>query len=141
MWLPTGTTFKALFVFLLMKEISGFSYDDNPDIVNLTPSNFNSEVIASDDVWIVEFYAKWCPHCQKFAPNWIDLASRMKGIAKIGAVDAPKYRSLGQKYGVMRTPTILIFGADKENYKTYHGSRSVKEMEAYFRNLVSKEKS
>ena len=29
------------------------------DVVDLTPSNFQKEVMKSDSVWIVEFYAPW----------------------------------------------------------------------------------
>ena len=35
------------------------------DVVELTPSNFQKEVIKSDSVWIIEFYAPWCGHCQR----------------------------------------------------------------------------
>ncbi len=30
------------------------------DVVVLTPDNFKSQVLNSDDVWLVEFYAPWC---------------------------------------------------------------------------------
>ena len=29
------------------------------DVVDLTPTNFQREVMKSDNVWIVEFYAPW----------------------------------------------------------------------------------
>ena len=35
------------------------------DVVELTPANFQKEVIKSDSVWIIEFYAPWCGHCQR----------------------------------------------------------------------------
>ena len=34
-------------------------YFPSDDVVELTASNFNSKVIQSDDVWLVEFYAPW----------------------------------------------------------------------------------
>ena len=43
---------------------SGGSSDDS-DVVVLTDSNFRSEVIDSEETWIVEFYAPWCGHCKK----------------------------------------------------------------------------
>ena len=29
------------------------------DVVELTPKNFQKEVMKSDSVWIIEFYAPW----------------------------------------------------------------------------------
>lgn len=34
-------------------------YTKNDDVVELTAANFQSKVINSDEVWIVEFYAPW----------------------------------------------------------------------------------
>jgi protein disulfide-isomerase A6 len=34
-------------------------YDKNSDVVELTTSNFQKEVVKSDSVWIVEFFAPW----------------------------------------------------------------------------------
>lgn len=34
-------------------------YSSSDDVVELTPSNFNREVIQSDSLWLVEFYAPW----------------------------------------------------------------------------------
>lgn len=34
-------------------------YSASDDVVELNPSNFNREVIQSDSLWLVEFYAPW----------------------------------------------------------------------------------
>ena len=34
-------------------------YTKSDDVVELTPSNFDSLVMRGDEVWIVEFYAPW----------------------------------------------------------------------------------
>lgn len=34
-------------------------YGSHTDVVELTASNFNSKVMDSDSVWLVEFYAPW----------------------------------------------------------------------------------
>ena len=47
--------------FILGLFIIGASalYDSNDDVVELTASNFKKQVLDSDSVWIVEFYAPW----------------------------------------------------------------------------------
>lgn len=34
-------------------------YSSSDDVIELTPSNFNQEVIQSDSLWLVEFFAPW----------------------------------------------------------------------------------
>ncbi|XP_063078522.1 protein disulfide-isomerase A6 [Engraulis encrasicolus] len=99
-------------------------YSPSDDVVELTPSNFNREVIQSDSLWLVEFYAPWCGHCRNLVPDWKKAATALKGIVKVGAVDADQHKSLGGQYGVRGFPTIKIFGANKNNPSEYQGGRS-----------------
>ncbi|XP_026173746.1 protein disulfide-isomerase A6 isoform X2 [Mastacembelus armatus] len=99
-------------------------YSASDDVVDLTSSNFNREVIQSDSLWLVEFYAPWCGHCQNLAPDWKKAATALKGIVKVGAVDADQHKSLGSQYGVRGFPTIKIFGANKNKPEEYQGGRS-----------------
>jgi len=93
-------------------------------VVDLTPSNFNKEVLKSDAVWIVEFYAPWCGHCQRLVPDYTKAAKALKGVVKVGAVNADEHRSLGGQYGVQGFPTIKIFGLDKNKPEDYQGQRT-----------------
>ncbi|KAF7230700.1 protein disulfide-isomerase A6 isoform X2 [Nothobranchius furzeri] len=99
-------------------------YSSSDDVIELKPSNFNREVIQSDSLWLVEFYAPWCGHCQSLAPEWKKAATALKGIVKVGAVDADQHKSLGGQYGVRGFPTIKIFGANKNKPEEYQGGRS-----------------
>ncbi|XP_013916569.1 PREDICTED: protein disulfide-isomerase A6-like, partial [Thamnophis sirtalis] len=99
-------------------------YSSSDDVVELTPTNFNREVIQSDSLWLVEFYAPWCGHCQRLTPEWKKAATALKGVVKIGAVDADKHQSLGGQYGVKGFPTIKVFGANKNKAEDYQGART-----------------
>ncbi|XP_027139836.1 protein disulfide-isomerase A6 [Larimichthys crocea] len=107
----------------LVLSVQAF-YSASDDVIGLTPSNFNKEVIQSDSLWLVEFYAPWCGHCQSLTPDWKKAATALKGIVKIGAVDADEHKSLGGQYGVRGFPTIKIFGANKNKPEEYQGGRS-----------------
>ncbi|VDP05920.1 unnamed protein product [Soboliphyme baturini] len=90
-------------------------------------------VIDSDSVWVVEFYAPWCGHCQAFAPEFAKLAKVLKGVIKVGGVNMVDHASVGAPYNVKGFPTIKIFGADKQSPIDYNGEAdSINEL----RNLV-----
>nr|KAF6430040.1 protein disulfide isomerase family A member 6 [Molossus molossus] len=96
-------------------------YSSSDDVIELTPSNFNQEVIQSNSLWLVEFFAPWCGHCQRLTPEWKKVATALKDIVKVGAVDADKHQSLGGQYGVQGFPTIKIFGSNKNRPEDYQG--------------------
>ncbi len=58
-------TWCSLFMFsgvlacsLTVLSVHGL-YSASDDVVELNPSNFNREVLQSDSLWLVEFYAPW----------------------------------------------------------------------------------
>ena len=58
-------------------------YQAGDNVVDLTPSNFNKLVMGGDEVWIVEFYAPWCGHCQSLVPEYKKAAKALKGVVKV----------------------------------------------------------
>ncbi|XP_015431249.1 PREDICTED: protein disulfide-isomerase A6 [Dufourea novaeangliae] len=75
-------------------------YNTHSNVVNLEPNNFDNLVLNSDNVWIVEFYAPWCGHCRQLTPEYDKAATALKGIVKVGAINADEHASLGSMYGV-----------------------------------------
>ena len=70
---------------------------NNKDVITLTESNFDEMVMQSEDMWLVEFFAPWCGHCKKLAPEWAKAATELKGKVKLGAVDATTETGLASK--------------------------------------------
>lgn len=52
-------------------------------------------------MWLVEFYAPWCGHCQRLAPEWTAAATELKGKVKLGALDATAHTIMSNKYNVI----------------------------------------
>jgi len=99
-------------------------YSAGDAVIDLTPSNFDKQVTNGEGVWIVEFYAPWCGHCKNLVPEYKKAAKALKGIVKVGAVNADEHRSLGGQFGVQGFPTIKVFGANKKKPEDYNGQRT-----------------
>ena len=55
-------------------------YNSNEDnTIELVDGNITSSIYNSPQLWIVQFYAHWCGHCQRFAPTWKNVANHFRG--------------------------------------------------------------
>jgi protein disulfide-isomerase A6 len=96
------------------------------NVVDLTPSNFDSIALNTDKDVLVEFYAPWCGHCKSLAPEYEKVANAFASEPNVvvAKVDADTHKSLGEKYGVSGFPTIYWFGKqNKEEPVTYSSAR------------------
>jgi len=116
---------------------SGGKKGNPADVVELTSSVFDKEVLDSKDMWLVEFYAPWCGHCKKLAPEWAKAATELKGKVKLGAVDATQFQDLAQRYGVRGYPTIKYFPAGaKLDAEEYDGGRTAGDIVQWAENKL-----
>lgn len=99
-------------------------YPSSSDVVELDESNFDKLVTNSDHVWIVEFFAPWCGHCQQLVPEYTKVAAALKGIVKVGGIDADQHKGLAGRFGVRGFPTIKIFSPGKKEGEDYRGGRT-----------------
>ena len=79
------------------------------NIVTLTDSNFDQEVLKSPVPVLVDFWAEWCGPCKMVAPILDELATEYDRRIKIGKVDIDQYQGLAAQYGIRAIPTLLIF--------------------------------
>lgn len=54
------------------------------------------QVLNSNGVVLVEFFAPWCGHCQQLTPIWEKAAGVLKGVATVAALDADAHKELAQ---------------------------------------------
>ena len=120
-------SFKFLCIFLLISLSYSF-FDSNTPVILLNGDNFEKEVVKSKDIWLILFYAPWCGHCQAFSPEYEKAAKALKGIFKIGAVDADKEKALGGKYGIQGFPTVKFFGIHKDKPVDYNSARKAESV-------------
>ena len=81
----------------------------HPDIVEVTDATFESEILKSETVALVDFWAVWCGPCRQIAPTVEALATEYKGKLKVGKMNVDDHQGVPQQYGIASIPTLLIF--------------------------------
>ncbi|XP_062143972.1 probable protein disulfide-isomerase A6 [Alnus glutinosa] len=118
-WFPSVALALVLFASSVIAE----------DVVVLTDDNFDKEV-GQDRGALVEFYAPWCGHCKKLAPEYEKLGTSFKKAKStmIGKVDCDSHKDLCSKYGVSGYPTIQWFPKGSLEPKKYEGARTAEAL-------------
>ncbi|MCI9365204.1 MAG: thioredoxin [Clostridia bacterium] len=77
--------------------------------INLTKENFEAEVLKSEKLVLVDFWATWCGPCKMLAPVLSEFAEENEEKVKVGKVNVDEQRELATKYQISSIPTLLLF--------------------------------
>ncbi len=70
--------------------------------------NFETEVVASEQLVVVDFTAPWCGPCKVMAPIVEALAKDFGGSVKIGKLNVDDNPQIASKYNINSIPTLLF---------------------------------
>ncbi|MDF1566269.1 MAG: thioredoxin [Deltaproteobacteria bacterium] len=77
-------------------------------VLEFTDSNWQAEVVSSDQPVLVDFWAPWCGPCRAIAPHVEALAAQYAGKARVGKVNVDDNQQVAGQYGVRSIPTVLV---------------------------------
>jgi thioredoxin 1 len=75
----------------------------------VTRSDFDTQVLQSDQPVLVDFWATWCPPCRALAPVLDAVAQDYQGKAKIVKIDIDAEPEIADRYGIRSIPTLILF--------------------------------
>lgn len=82
-------------------------------VITLNNDNFETEVIQSEKVVLVDFWATWCGPCRMLTPIVEELATDYDGKVKVCKVNTEENADITGQYGVISIPTLIIFKGGK----------------------------
>ncbi len=71
--------------------------------------NFDAEVLNSDKLTVVDFFANWCGPCRKLGPILEEVSGELAGKVKFAKIDTDENLDAAKKYQVSGLPTLLVF--------------------------------
>ena len=89
-------------------------------VLKITSENYENEVLNSEKIVLIDFYADWCGPCRMMSPIVDEISEELAEQVKVGKINVDDNQDLAIKYNVMSIPTILII-KNGEVKKTFVG--------------------
>ena len=77
-------------------------------------TEFQSNVLSSDQPVLVDFWAAWCGPGRMIAPSVEAVAEQFNGKAKVFKMDVDNNMDTPSRFGIKGIPTLILFKGGQE---------------------------
>lgn len=78
-------------------------------LIEVTSATWDKEVLQSNHVVMVDFWAVWCGPCRMVAPTVEELAKEYMGKLKVTKLNTDENPDIASRYKIMGIPTLMFF--------------------------------
>lgn len=103
---------------------------------NITDANFEQELNAHKGPYFLEFFATWCPHCQRMGPIIETLEAEYKGKVKFFLLDIDKMPATCAKYNVSGVPSMFFYDGKNVKQDALQGEQEPDDLRKCLDNLL-----
>jgi thioredoxin 1 len=107
-------------------------------MVEINSGNFGKEVLGSEKLVMVDFWAPWCVPCKVIAPTVEKIAEERSASVKVAKVNVDEDPSLATELSIFNIPTIVFFKSGKEHSRLI-GVNTKEAIEAKIERIASEE--
>ena len=100
------------------------------DIIHVSDSTFEEQVLKSDNPVLVDYWAEWCGPCKMIAPILDEIAKEYDGKLLVAKLNIDENPSTPPKYGIRGIPTLMLF-KDGDVEATKVGALSKSQLTAF----------
>jgi thioredoxin 1 len=98
-------------------------------VQEVTDATFMTEVIGSNKLTIVDFWAPWCMPCRIMAPIMEEIAKNYIGKVKVCKLNTDQNPKIATEYQIMSIPSLIFFKGGQEVIRSI-GVRPASELQA-----------
>ena len=80
----------------------------------VSDTEFQNNMLSSDQPVLVDFWAAWCGPCRMIAPSVEAVAEQLNGRAKDFKMDVDNNMDTPSRYGIKGIPTLILFKGGQE---------------------------
>jgi thioredoxin 1 len=99
-------------------------------IKHTTDATFEADVLKSEVLVLVDYWAEWCGPCKMIAPILDETAKELGPRLQIAKMNVDENREIPAKFGIRGIPTLMLF-KDGQLAATKVGALSKAQLSAF----------